>query len=226
METMKSRFFSYVSLVAVLCSTATTHAQMPVLPGNTSASDVFREVHATPATLSQLREGGYVLYIRHGFTDNTRPDQEDAIDVNNCDTQRVLSDAGRKLMKKIGAWMEAARIPVGPVITSPLCRTRESTELLFGKRPYQVNPKLMYWTRMSPADKEPRLEELKQLLSAPVPKKSNRVLVAHAPNMHDLIGLFVKPEGTVLVFSPHGKGGFEYLASIYPGAWEDLLAGD
>jgi len=55
----------------------------------------FVEKMATRETISQLRKGGYVLYLRHGYTDNSRPDRYPAVDLNDCQTQRVLSDEGR-----------------------------------------------------------------------------------------------------------------------------------
>jgi hypothetical protein len=63
----------------------------------------------------------------------------------------------------------------------------------------------------------------RRLVSTPVTAGTNRVLVAHAPNMADLMGYFVKPEATVVVMRPLGDGQFEYLASIHPAMWPALL---
>ena len=41
--------------------------------------------------------------------------------------------------------------------------------------------------------------------------------------MADLIGYFVKPEGTVVVLQPEGDNRFTYLASIHPDMWARLL---
>ena len=49
------------------------------------------------------------------------------------------------------------------------------------------------------------------------------LLLAHAPNLADLIGFFVKPEGTVVVFSQNGPDGYAYVASIPPTLWDELL---
>lgn len=207
-----------------MCTVVLSHIVVAEPRVPTSSDLPFVEVPASRETLERLRQGGYVLYMRHGYTDNSRGDQEEKIDLSNCATQRVLSDAGRKLMRSVGQSVKTAGIPIGEIVVSPMCRTRESAELAF-HRPYTENLLLMYWTRMSPAEKQPRLEELKRLLSAPVTRGTNRLLLAHAPNMQDLMGFFVKPEGSILVFSPKGAGAFEYAASIHPGMWEGLLAG-
>ncbi|WP_198509208.1 hypothetical protein [Acidovorax sp. 69] len=62
------------------------------------------------------------------------------------------------------------------------------------------------------------------LVSAPVAAGTNRVIVAHAPNMADLMGYFVKPEGTMVVLKPLGQSQFKYLGSIPPTHWNTLLA--
>ena len=61
------------------------------------------------------------------------------------------------------------------------------------------------------------------LLSEPVQAGTNRVIVAHAPNLADLMGYFVKPEGTVVVLKPLGEQQFRYIASIHPQHWDQWV---
>ena len=56
---------------------------------------------ATAAHVEQLRQGGLVVYMRHGPSDAHRPDQL-PLQLDNCDSQRPLSEAGRALLKTIG----------------------------------------------------------------------------------------------------------------------------
>lgn len=183
----------------------------------------FVEVMATRDTLAKLRHGGYVLYLRHGYTDNSRSDQFPNVDPADCTTQRVLSEPGRKLMRDVGKAVRRANIPLGEILVSPMCRTRESASLAFGEK-FATADALMYSSNMTSEEKQPRLEALKKLLTAPLPAGSNRLLLAHAPNLADLIGFFVKPEGTLVVFAQRGPDGFEYVASIPPGLWTELLS--
>jgi hypothetical protein len=55
-----------------------------------------------------------------------------------------------------------------------------------------------------------------------VPQGTNRVLVAHGPNLADVMGYFVKPEGTVVVVQPRGQNKFDYLATVTPDQWSAL----
>lgn len=181
----------------------------------------FVEMSVTPPLLKQLRQGGFVLYMRHGITDNRQADRFPGVDLNDCKTQRLLSDEGRQLMKRVGQSLRQAKIPVGSVLVSPMCRTRESAQLALGDG-FEVVEALMYSAQMTTEEKKPRIEALKKLLMVPPVKGTNTVLVAHAPNLADLIGFFVKPEGTVVVFRQGGANGYEYVASIHPDDWARL----
>src|SRR5690242_15158685 len=70
------------------------------------------------AMLSALRDGGYVIYLRHDLSDTSRSDAE-PIDLSDCAKQRPLSDAGRVHASKIGIAFKALHIPVDQVLTSP-----------------------------------------------------------------------------------------------------------
>jgi phosphohistidine phosphatase SixA len=190
-----------------------------------TAETAFVEKMVTPELLADVRKGGYVLYMRHGTTDNSRPDRAPTVDLNDCNTQRVLNDEGRKLAVAIGQSFIKAKIPVGEVFHSPLCRARESAELAFPSLRAKLQPELnlAYTANLTAEEKKPVLIATRKLVSAPVPAGTNRVLVAHAPNMADLMGYFVKPEGTVVVLRPLGNDKFDYLGSIPPTLWTSLL---
>jgi phosphohistidine phosphatase SixA len=180
----------------------------------------FLTTRLTSDQLKALRQGGFVLYMRHGTTDSSQPDRPN-LDVNNCGTQRPLNDEGRKVAQQVGAAIKRLQIPVGEVRASPLCRTRETAQLAFGNK-IVVDPLLIYTSHLTTAQKQPVVENTRKYLSEPVPAGTNRVLVAHGPNMADVMGYFVKPEGTVVVVQPRGQGKFDYLASIKPDQWADL----
>ncbi len=202
------------SLLAAAPALANTQAPSP---------EAFKERMATPAQLQALRQGGYVLYIRHGATDNSRADHL-PVDLGNCDTQRVLSDEGRAGMRLLGQRFRQLGIPVHEVLHSPMCRTRDSALLAFQDRPRRSEHNLMYSANFTSEQKKPLLVTIRRLVSTPPPAGSNTVLVAHAPNLADLFGYFVNPEGTIVILRPRGNGSFEYLASIPPSLWDSLLA--
>ncbi len=185
-------------------------------------ADAFTEKIATAEDVVLLRRGGYVLYMRHGATNTSKPDRVPNVDLNDCSTQRPLTKEGRKMAADVGRNIKKAGIPVAIVIASPLCRARESAVAAFGME-ITVDSDLMYTANMTSEEKKPNMEATRRLLSAPVAMGSNRIIVAHAPNLADLIGYFPK-EGTVVIFRPKGKDGFDYIASIPPEYWHHLLA--
>ncbi|MBO1926499.1 hypothetical protein J3998_02835 [Thiomicrorhabdus sp. 6S2-11] len=180
----------------------------------------FNEKIVTPELIQQLQTGGFVIYMRHGNTDNSRPDQAPKVDLNDCSTQRVLDQKGVAVTKRVGNYVRAARIPIGDVFASPMCRAKNSAENAFGH--YQLDNKLMYTGTMTSAEKKPVIANTRRLISEPQPLGTNRVLVAHAPNMMDLINYFPE-EATLVIFKPQGNSQFEYLGSIRPGDWPALL---
>lgn len=182
----------------------------------------FVEKPVTPELIEQVRAGGYVLYLRHGATDTSRPDRVPSVDLNDCATQRPLTEEGRRVVGEVGKAIRKAKIPVGEILSSPLCRAKESALAAFGPN-FATDIMLMYSSNMTSEEKKPRIEVARALISAPVPAGTNRVLVAHAPNLMDLMGYFPKPEGTLVVFRPLGDGGFEYLGNIAPQQWQEVL---
>ena len=187
-----------------------------------ASAATFTELAATREILKKLKSGGFVLYMRHGATDTSRPDRAPQVDLNDCSTQRPLTPAGLKMAANVGNSIRKAGIPIAEILSSPLCRAKESAQAAFGSN-FQVVNQLMYTANMTTEEKKPNVEATRRLLSTPVAKAGrNRVIVAHAPNLADLIGYFPK-EGTVAIFKPRDNGHFEYIASIAPDAWSKLL---
>ncbi|MBF0159257.1 MAG: histidine phosphatase family protein [Magnetococcales bacterium] len=209
------------SIQAVLFAVAMILSWM-VLPTPANSKDPFTEILATAETLAQLRRGGFVLYLRHGYTDNSKPDHVPHVDLKDCSTQRPLTETGQLLVAHVGHAIRQADIPVGTVYVSPLCRTKETADHAFPDKIYKVDPDLIYTANMTREQKVPVIARTRQLLSTPVEQGSNRLLVSHAPNLMDLIGYFPK-EGTLVIFRPLGPSGFDYVASITPLLWPELL---
>jgi phosphohistidine phosphatase SixA len=217
------RIHPVVALLVAVCAASIPAAVGAQAPAGAAASG-FAEVVATADTVAALRAGGLTLYLRHGPTDNTRPDRMPAVDLADCSTQRPLSDEGRSTAARVGAALRDAGIPIGEIHASPMCRTRDTATAAFPGRGVVQDDRLMYTANLTDAQKAPILERTRALLSAPVPVGTNRLLIAHAPNLMDLIGYFPK-ETTLVVFRPRGQGHFDYVASIPADLWPSLSGG-
>jgi broad specificity phosphatase PhoE len=80
----------------------------------------------------RLRGGGYVILVRHASTVSGLGDPP-GFRLDDCATQRNLSDAGREESRRLGERFRAERVPVARVYTSPWCRCRETAMLAFGR---------------------------------------------------------------------------------------------
>lgn len=184
----------------------------------------LQEKPLTSELLEQLRQGGYVLYLRHGKTDSSIPDQV-PVQLDDCSSQRPLTEEGYQQMVRVGENIRALDVPVGDVLVSPFCRTRASADAAFGKNNWQLENLLMYTAAMTRAEKDPVVARTRELVSLPISTPgTNRVLIAHGPNMAELMSYF-PPEGTLVIIKPLGDQDFEYQASIRPENWADLLKG-
>ena len=188
-----------------------------LLPARSS----FQTKLPTPEHLRLLRQGGLVLYMRHGPTDARRPDQV-PVQLNDCSTQRALSDAGRQYLERIARDIARLQLPYEGVISSPFCRVEESARRVFGE-PVLVDVSLRYTAAMPELEKRPAVERTRHWLSLPVVEKGlNRIVVAHGPNLAELMD-YLPPEGALLIFRPLGlqaNPSFEYLASVTPAQWD------
>lgn len=169
-----------------------------------------------PSLLSSLRQGGYILYVRHGEA-GAGEDQPN-LDFRDCRTQSNLTEEGRRQAKLYGEVLRSLRIPVQtPVQASPFCRTRESAELAFGKGNVQVAP---FWVQIyklsgqtTPAEQASTLAALTTVLEKTQPLGTNKVIVAHS--FPKGIGLGEIPNLGTVVIRPKGSGkGYEVVDQI------------
>jgi broad specificity phosphatase PhoE len=87
--------------------------------------------HAAEPGWSRLRSGGFVLLMRHASTVAGLGDPP-GYRLDDCATQRNLSDAGREEARHVGERFRREKVPIARVYTSPWCRCRETAELAFG----------------------------------------------------------------------------------------------
>jgi phosphohistidine phosphatase SixA len=176
-------------------------------------------VLADPAIIDRVKQGGLVIYMRHGATNTKIPDQV-PIDLNDCSTQRPLTEEGLAEARQIGVWVNKIGLPYSQVLASPLCRAVETAKVTFGRT--EVELYLQYTAALTTSEKKPIIAKTRELLSTPVAAGTNRVLVAHGPNMVEMMSYF-PPEATLIFFEPLGSGQFKYIASIPPKHWPVLL---
>jgi virginiamycin B lyase len=174
-----------------------------------------------PRLVESLRRGGHVIYFRHAATDPV-PDDADPVDLSDCETQRNLSDLGRRQSKVIGRSIRRLDISVGRVLASPFCRARQTARLAFGR--VTIAPRLENLeTAEDETERRQRIDALRRLLSTPPDEGTNAVLLAHGFNIDGAADV-VLDEGEAAVFKPGGKNSFRLIARLSPARWERLAA--
>jgi len=139
-------------------------------------------------------------------------------DYANCAQQRNLTDAGREEARSIAAALRDLRIPVGPVLASPYCRTMETGRLVFGSATASNA------VRGGPAstDNTQRYAGLVALLSTPVAKGSNLAIASHGNPFRAVTTASYLAEGEMAVIEPQGKGKFRIVARVTKTGWAAL----
>jgi len=171
------------------------------------------------ALVDALRHGGYVIVMRHATTE-AKPDAP-SVDLANCATQRNLIVEGRTMARSIGSALDAMQVPLGRVISSPFCRTRDTADLAFGHG--DTNAGLGEKAMKNPATSAEAAAALRPLVAAPVPTGTNTIVVTHGFNIKSIVGAdFV--EGEAAIFRPDGKGGFTLIARLLPPDWAKLAS--
>ncbi|HEX7926454.1 MAG TPA: histidine phosphatase family protein [bacterium] len=171
------------------------------------------------ALATELQRGGYVLMFRHGATDWSNRD-EGRSRLEDCSTQRNLSDAGRSEMRRVGEAIRALHIPIGAVTASPFCRTRETAQLVFGRT--ETSPDLLWpgFKASTEAMAQHRAAVGTRLGTAPSAAQ-NTVIVTHGFVIQDATQRSVA-EGEAVVLHPEGGRKFTVVARVLPTAWADL----
>jgi len=167
--------------------------------------------------LAALRAGGHIIYFRHADTDHSQTDQR-GMRLEDCTTQRNLTDRGRDHARALGEAIRALDIPIGAVLASPLCRTMETATLAFGTA--SPSPSVREGGPLAPGTPG-RFPALRALLSTPVAPSTNAVVVGHAYPYFTLVGGQYLSEGEADVLRPRG-GDFEVLARLGLKQWRDL----
>ncbi|WP_233277440.1 histidine phosphatase family protein [Paenibacillus durus] len=197
--------------LCMLCLLLLTPVQIAGAAGNTATAGPVN-----PSLLESLRQGGYILYIRHGEA-TVGEDRPDLVFMD-CSTQRNLSGEGRRQAAALGEALRRLQIPVqSPVLASPFCRTKETAELAFGEGKVQTDP---FWIKIyrlsgdiTPSEREDTLTALTSVLEKAPASGTNQVIVAHS--FPPGIGLGEIPNLGIVVVKPGGQGnGYEIAGRI------------
>ena len=125
--------------------------------------------------LENLKTGGKLIFIRHAYAPGGG--DPDNFDINDCSTQRNLSNSGREQSQKIGNFFRENKIPISLVISSEWCRCKETAHIAFGN--YETKNFLnSFFSEKFAKNKKTQIKNLKKYINNWNSDK-NLVLVTH-----------------------------------------------
>lgn len=135
------------------------------------------------AAAQRLRSKGYVVMMRHAQTVPGIGDPEH-FKLDDCATQRNLSDEGRDQARKLASAFKRAGIRFDFVRSSQWCRCRETARIVFGSD--EVWPVLnsTFRNRAEQPDRAKKITEFAQQLSS----SHNAILVTHQLMIAPFVG--------------------------------------
>jgi len=176
--------------------------------------------------VTDLKKGGYVIVLRHGATNADQADT-DPLHLDNIGAQRVLSEKGRDVAKRVGDSFRALGIPLGKVYSSQFNRATETAQLVSGKSPTTTADLTEGGLVVSPNENARRAKALKALATAVPDAASNTLIVTHKPNILDAFGegWFDSKEGEASVFKPDGSSNLVLVARVQAADWITAAGG-
>ena len=150
-----------------------------------------------------LESGGRVVLIRHTITTPGVGDPP-GMRLDDCATQRNLTDEGRRHAQAIGEAFRSRRIAIDRVLSSPWCRCLETARLAFGRAADVSQPLSNLFGR--PEQSQEQVKAMRAIVAAHR-AKANLVLVSHGSTIVALTG--VSPDtGEMVVVTPQPDGKF------------------
>jgi phosphohistidine phosphatase SixA len=146
---------------------------------------------------------GYVLLLRHALAPGVGDPEN--FKLNDCSTQRNLSEIGRADAKAIGLWLKRRDIKIARVESSRWCRAKESAQLLdIGKVRLNSNLDSLFESA-DPAKSIQTIRVKKQIVDYRN-KSGLLVLVGHYINIGAVTGVGVESgEGVLVKADSKGK---------------------
>jgi broad specificity phosphatase PhoE len=158
-----------------------------------------------------LKTGGQVVLLRHAITTPGVGDPP-GMRLDDCGTQRNLTETGRADSRRVGEAFRARNVPVDRVLSSPWCRCLETARLAFdAAETWQPLSNLF-------GRAEAREEQVREMRALAGERRSggNLVLVSHGSTILALTGVNLDTAEMVVV-TPQGDGRFAVAGRLSAG---------
>ena len=125
--------------------------------------------------INELQKGGKLIFIRHAYAPGGGDPNN--FDINDCNTQRNLSDAGREQANKIGSFFKVNNILIDKIYSSEWCRCKETALIAFNKFENKSFLNSFFSSKFA-ENKDPQMKKLKEFINK-WDGKNNVIFVTH-----------------------------------------------
>jgi phosphohistidine phosphatase SixA len=171
-----------------------------------------------------LRDGGYVIAMRHASSPRTPPEAASA-SPENARRERELDANGKATARAMGDALRALDIRIGTVLTSPTFRALQTVESMGLEPTREVDELGDGGNNMAPDTEGRRSAWLRDQAAEPPAPGTNTLLVTHQPN---LVGAFADEarnmaDGEALILKPQ-EGRATVVARVKIDQWPEAAA--
>jgi phosphohistidine phosphatase SixA len=168
-----------------------------------TAMSLLADTLSGDALVKALRQGGYVIVMRHASSPREVPDKQTA-NPDNTKPERQLDAEGRSTATAFGKALRDLKIPIGEVLVSPTYRAMETVRLAKLNDP-KPQPELGDNGQSMQGGTEAQAAWLKRAVTR-FPAGKNTLLITHLPNIRDALPQLTPApaDGEALVFGPQG----------------------
>jgi len=152
---------------------------------------------------------GYVLLLRHTIAPGVGDPEN--FKLNDCSTQRNLSDQGRADAKDIGIWLKSKQVKIHRVESSRWCRAKETAKLMAISN-VRLNKNLDSLFNAADPVKHPQTAAIRKQIVNHRNQDGLLVMVGHFVNIGAIVGSGVDSGEGVLV-KANAKGEIKIVGS-------------
>ena len=163
------------------------------------------QVFSEDKILQSLKEGGKIIFIRHAYAPGGGDPQN--FNINDCSTQRNLSDEGINQSKLIGDFFKTNKIKIDKVLSSEWCRCKDTAKFAFND--FETFDALnSFFSAKFAKNEKKQIKDLKNYLNNWKSNK-NLILVTHYVVISSILNIAVS-SGEIVISDKN----YEIIGSI------------
>jgi phosphohistidine phosphatase SixA len=199
----RRKFFGLlaVSLTAIACGNSSSLISQPELSNDSLWS-----------RLQQPKDTIYVILFRHAIAPGTGDPAN--FTLNDCSTQRNLSQEGREQAIRMGEALKRRQIPIKRVLSSQWCRCLDTATLMDVGKVEPFPPLNSFFSDRTQADK--KTSQLRQFLLEETHEKGVIVMVSHQVNITAISDIFPRSGEGVVLRIDQDENDIKILGRLFP----------